>query len=92
MIKYIFIIDSYVFIFTVTTYVQGVYLQDENKKASGEVENYNLKTCNVVTGIFDIDEYLYVIKRICEFAIWQLPMIYIFFKRVNKTYKPKRKL
>lgn len=56
--------------FTLTSYIQGVYLQDNNKTADGQVKDYHLKTCNVVTGVRDVDEYLYVIKRLFEFAIW----------------------
>jgi hypothetical protein len=71
--------------FTIISLIQGLILQKSNVNPT----NYQLKTFNVVTGNVEVDMYLYLVKRLFELTLWQLPIIYVFRKPVRKVYEHK---
>ena len=64
VIRFYLIIDTYVFIYTLISLVQGLRIQKENP----DVEY--VKTCNVIFQRVVIDEYLWLAKRLFNFSMW----------------------
>mmetsp|Transcript_16431 Transcript_16431/g.27856 ORF Transcript_16431/g.27856 Transcript_16431/m.27856 type:complete len:86 (+) Transcript_16431:759-1016(+) len=78
MVTFLLLIDFYVFIFTSISLIQtlaiGVEVQMEEETSSPFIY---FKPSNVVTENPKIDAYLWLLKRIFNFTIWQYPMIFI---------------
>ena len=44
------------------------------------------RTCNIITNSVQVDSYIYFVKRMCNFTLWQYPLIRIFWpKTITKS-------
>jgi hypothetical protein len=46
-----------------------------------QIDSVYVKTCNVITGDLVIDEYLWLFKRLMNFNVWMIPIMYIIWPK-----------
>lgn len=56
-----------------------------------DVKNASLiwhRICNIITPSVEFDAYIYLLKRLCNFTLWQYPIIKLFWpKTIVKSKK-----